>query len=98
MPLVPIVRFAANELPSARLADFTRYRLSRQFYVPAWPGLDGGGAHFVADFTGITPLARNALREGGPVELLARMELQAWALLHACLIRFFARDDGRHDV
>ena len=29
--------------------------------------------------------------------VVARMQYAAWVLLHSCLVRFLARDDGRHE-
>jgi hypothetical protein len=42
------------------------------------------------------PLHRAALR-GDDTHVVARMSRLGWVLLHSCLVRFLARDDGRFD-
>lgn len=91
---VPILDLGTEaELGSAGLAELRRYSAYRGFYVPPWQG--GDDHHRLADFTRIVPIHKLAFREAATV--VARMQRQAWVLLHSCLVRFLARDDGRHD-
>jgi hypothetical protein len=90
--LVPLVNVGALTL--TQIDAYRRYRTSRRFYIPPWPGLEQGTHHF-ADFTRPVPLAKQAI--GSAARVVARMRFPAWVLLHSCLIRFLARDDGRFD-
>jgi len=71
-----------------------RYEYSRRFYVPTWAR--GTEMHFVADFTMPVTLDRPALNKAAT--RIAHLSFVAWVLLHSCLIRFLARDDGRFDT
>jgi hypothetical protein len=90
--LVPLVDFA--ELSEQHLADLQSYRLSRQFYVPPW-SRELKDKHFVADF--LRPVAIDKAAFADAVHVVAGLDYYAWVLLHSCLVRFLARDDGRHD-
>jgi hypothetical protein len=89
--LVPLfdVDAAASDMPALR-----SYQLGRRFYVPYWD--PGTTKHFVADFTMPVTVDRVALARicAPPVAHLSRL---SWFLLHSCLVRFLARDDGRFD-
>lgn len=74
------------------IAKHRRYMIFRQFLVPAWSG--GDGDH-IADFLRPVSLHRAALADVAKLE--ARMSVYGWLLLHACLVRFLAREDGRFD-
>jgi hypothetical protein len=89
-PLVPIINATADQLLILR-----RYSYYRQFYVPPWRD-DAQQAHRVARFVNPVTIEKQAFREDC-ARIVARLDFGAWALLHACLVRFLARDDGRHD-
>ncbi|MBK8252522.1 MAG: hypothetical protein IPK82_07620 [Polyangiaceae bacterium] len=91
---VPLEARARSEAPAAVLREQLEYRHARRFYVPTWPSGGDGTTMFWADFLRIVPVHRKALKPG---MLRARLTKEAWYLLHACLIRFLARDDGRED-
>lgn len=88
--VVPLVDLRSAS--DAQRIAFRAYRPSRQFYVPPWPGLARDRA-FAADF--LRPIALHKASIGSSVHVVARMSREAWILLHGCLIRFLARDDGR---
>ena len=92
--VVPLVGFRSGPEIDSVLADLRAYRLSRQFYAPPWP-TGPSGVHWVAHLARAAAVERQALR---PTDVLARMSRSAWALFHNCVIRFWARDDGRYDV
>lgn len=91
VPLVPGAR--ANVSP-AMLREQREYKHARRFYVPTWPNGGDSETIFWADFLRTIPVHRKALK---PSMLRARLTKEAWYLLHACLVRFLARDDGRED-
>jgi hypothetical protein len=88
--IVPLVEI--GEQPREHLARFQRYEYSRRFYVPPWP--TGDRLHRFADFTRMVALEKSSL--GGAAVPIARMAYPAWVLLHSCLVRYLARDDGRN--
>lgn len=82
-------------LSDEELRTLRRYEYSRQFYVPPWPELTEP-AHHIVDFMQISTIEK-AVFQNGCARVVARLQFPAWALLHACLVRFLARDDGRFD-
>lgn len=91
---VPLETRARTGTPAALLREMLEYKHARRFHVPTWPNGGDSAAIFSADFLRMVPVHRNALKAG---MLRARLTKEAWYLLHACLIRFLARDDGRED-
>ena len=92
--VVPLaVLGTANEVGKERLSQLKQYDAFRGFYVPPWPG--GDELHRLGSFLQPVTLHRGAV--GTHARIVARMQTHAWVLLHACLIRFYARGDGRHD-
>lgn len=88
--IVPLVDVSAAN--AEQLAALRAYRPSRRFFVPPWPDLRGGQG-YAADL--LLPAALHKQAIGSKALVVARVSRQAWALLHGCLIRFLARDDGR---
>jgi len=91
--LVPIFDIAARgNLGSDQLAAVKSFRTSRRFYIPPWSEAVRPLVH-VAEL--LLPVAchKRALDSAATVE--ARMSRYGWVLLHSCLVRFLARDDGR---
>ncbi|MDH5671173.1 MAG: hypothetical protein OEZ06_03435 [Myxococcales bacterium] len=91
--IVPTVDLGTT-VDRQHLDVFRRYQYSRRFYVPPWPS--GDGHHRFADFT--RPVTIHKAAFVGPAQVVGRMQQPAWVLLHSCLVRFLARDDGRYDV
>ncbi|MEM7607586.1 MAG: hypothetical protein AAF411_19710 [Myxococcota bacterium] len=83
----------AEDVGKDRLSQLQHYDAYRGFYVPPWPG--GDDQQRLASFLQPVTLHRGAI--GIAAKCVARMQRQAWVLLHACLLRFYARGDGRHD-
>lgn len=90
--LVPAVDFGEeSELSAAQLASLRRYSQFRSFYLPPW----AGETHcFGADFLRPVALHKQALAR---CTKLATLSYRSWVLLHSCLVRFLARDDGRNE-
>lgn len=91
--VVPLVSVGTS-LPPGSLAALRRYRTNRRFYIPPWPR-SPDAEHRVADL--LTPVALHKSALGAHARVVARLSFLGWVLLHACLIRFLARDDGRFD-
>lgn len=93
--LVPIDRVPISLVPSPVANALARFELYRRFLVPPWPGdADGVSVLRIAELIHPVTVHKRALREHGRV--VARMSHLGWMLLHACLVRFLARDDGRN--
>jgi hypothetical protein len=93
--LVPLIDLGeASTLTTEEIVSLRGYQYSRRFYVPPWSA-DVKGSNFVADFLRPVAIDKNALTTVATVR--AGLELHAWLLLHSCLVRFLARDDGRFD-
>lgn len=88
--IVPLRDVSAATI--AQLAALRSYQPSRQFFVPSWPGLPPA-ERYAADL--LIPVALSKQAIGTTAKVVARISRPAWALLHGCLIRFLARDDGR---
>ncbi len=73
------------------LPDLKSYRMSRYFYVPDWAAT-APYQDYMAELAMPVTIHKQAVLEA---QLMARMSRSAWVLLHACLVRFLARDDGR---
>lgn len=89
--IVPVYPLPTDIAPH-RFQNLTEYRLSREFYLPAWEGAEEHKGFF-ADFTKPVTMHKNA----GRSKVVARMSREGWILLHSALVRFLARDDGRFD-
>jgi hypothetical protein len=86
--------------PVRRLPDAPEHRahlqaqkFARTMWVPEWQG--GPDGLFVCDLTRPVTLDRRGLQ--GAARRLARASRAGWVVLHACVVRFLARDDGRFD-
>jgi hypothetical protein len=90
--LVPAVDIGQDaDLSAERLASLRRYSQYRSFYLPPW---HGEARHFLADFLRPVALHKQALSR---CTRLATLSYRSWVLLHSCLVRFLARDDGRNE-
>jgi hypothetical protein len=89
-PLIALETVSAEELQVLR-----RYEYYRQFYVPPWPNCPDR-KHRLADFMQLVTIEKRAFRDDCAC-VVARLQHSAWALLHAFIVRFLARDDGRYD-
>ncbi|OGQ78052.1 MAG: hypothetical protein A2289_21185 [Deltaproteobacteria bacterium RIFOXYA12_FULL_58_15] len=93
--LVPLFDLGSKEtLTAEQIRAITAYRTSRRFHVPAW-STEVSGRFYVADF--LLPVAADKEALSGIASVEARMSVFGWVLLHSCLVRFLARDDGRFD-
>jgi hypothetical protein len=91
--VVPIVALRQG-VTEEHKRDLLEYRLSKAFYVPDWTGTSSEPV-LMADLC--QPAALHKETIGKAAQVVGRMTQLGWILLHACLVRFLARDDGRFD-
>ena len=82
-----------QDVSATELSKLQGYQASRVFYLPAWSGSVG---HCVADLLRPVAVHKQCFVDE-KAKVVARLDRPAWVLLHSCLIRFLARDDGRFD-
>lgn len=88
--VVPLVNISDS---SQLLSNAKQYKPYRTFYLPPWDDTVEDG--YVADFTMPATIHKSALEN--LIIHGARLTKISWVLLHSCLVRFLARDDGRLD-
>jgi hypothetical protein len=91
--VVPVVLVPPSEMMGPKFEGVRTYGGSRTFHLPPWLGSDG--SHGVANL--LTPVAIDKRCLGEVAKVEARLSEIGWVLLHSCLVRFLARDDGRFD-
>ena len=92
--IVPVYKIGTSqELSAKKLEEFQSYGGSRIFYLPAWDSTVQN-YHFLADFLRPVTIYKAGLLK---TKTVGRLNKISWILLHSCLIRFLARDDGRYD-
>lgn len=92
--LVPVRSIGLmSTVPSSVRAAFRRYKHGRRFFVPPWTR-EVAQECLIAEFTEMLTIDRRGLDRG---TVVARMDYPGWILFHSCLVRYLARDDGRHD-
>lgn len=73
----------------SKLKSFQNYK--RVFF----PDISKNSKGYVADFTKICTIEKSFLIENA--QKINELEFHSWVLFHSCIIRYFARDDGRND-
>lgn len=92
--IVPIYNVGkTSEIAAEQLEKFQLYSQSRVFYLPPWND-QLKDSHFLADLLRPVTINKTGLLK---VKTVGRINFHSWILLHSCLIRFLARDDGRYD-
>ncbi|WP_428818808.1 hypothetical protein [Microbulbifer sp. MCCC 1A16149] len=92
--IVPIVFLGGEDVTVQDRQSYLTYAYSRQFYLPPWEQ-DVDGSLCFADFTKMVTIRKTGLVKHA--DIVASMTIHSWILLHSCLVRFLARDDGRFD-
>lgn len=87
-PLIPV----PHDIPDGILGNFKRYKLYKRVFIPRWGNEDND---FYIDLTIINSIEKRCLIDHSDIK--ARLNFKTWLLLHSCLVRYLARDDGRHD-
>jgi len=92
--LVPVVDMGTEDDYEAHLDVFRRYEYSRRFYLPSWSDSVKGRV-MIGEFCFTVPARKELVKSS---RVVARLSQRGWYLLHACLVRFLCRDDGRFDT
>lgn len=87
-PLIPI----PHHIPASVLNNLKKYKLYKRIFIPRWGNEEN---NFYIDFTIMNSIEKQGLIDHANVT--ARLNFNTWVLLHSCLVRYLARDDGRHD-
>ncbi len=87
-PLIPI----PQDIPDDILGNFKKYKFYKRVFIPRWDSEDND---FFIDLTIINSIEKQCLIDHSNIE--ARLNFKTWLLLHSCLVRYLARDDGRHE-
>jgi hypothetical protein len=88
-PLVPIT----EDTPSEIILGLQGYKNYKKFFIPNWANPAALG--YYIDFTLICSINKFCLFEN--CVTVARLNWISWLLLHSCLVRYLARDDGRNE-
>lgn len=81
-----------DEVPSHIIENLKKFQNYKKVYFPDLSQLSKG---YMADFTKVCTIEKKFLLKNS--EKICELEFHAWVLFHSCIIRYFARDDGRHD-
>ena len=93
--VVPILDLHPANPTQEDIRSMRQYERSRVFFLPPW---ESGGAEAVLSADFLRPVALHKQAALKKARVVARLSRYGWALLHACLVRFLARDDGRFDA
>jgi hypothetical protein len=89
----PLFELKSDE-PERILNGLKSYGSYKKFYIPCWDQKVHPG--YLIDFTTMCSVHKSCLFNEKLVSVLARMGRISWLLLHSCIVRYLARDDGRH--
>ncbi len=87
-PLIPV----PHDIPDDILNNLKKYKLYKRIFIPRWGNENND---FYIDLTIINSIEKQCLIDHSSIK--ARLNFKTWLLLHSCLVRYLARDDGRHD-
>lgn len=87
-PLIPI----PTNTPPDIVGNFKKYKFYKRIFVPSWVTSQHD---YYIDLTMINSIEKQCLVDKSKVA--ARLKYETWILLHSCLVRYLARDDGRND-
>lgn len=74
------------------ISHLKRFQSYKKIYFPD-PTKETQG--YLADFTKVCSIEKKFLIENA--NKISELEFHSWVLFHSCIIRYFARDDGRND-
>ncbi|MBU0519814.1 hypothetical protein KJ564_12860 [bacterium] len=93
--LVPLICLP-KDLDTSDRSAFTRYKYSRVFFIPHWSDSEDKTG-FCANFL-LPVIVEKGILNTSNIRKVAQMSRRGWILLHSCLVRFLARDDGRYEI
>ena len=83
-----------DTVPSTIISGLKSYNSYKKFYLPSWN--DSKHPGYILDFTKMCSVHKSFLFNQKQVFLSARMSYLSWLLFNSCIVRYFARDDGRN--
>lgn len=87
-PLNPVPK----DIPPDILNNLKKYKLYKRVFIPRWGEEEND---YFIDLTIINSIEKQCLIDQSDIK--ARLTFKTWILLHSCLVRYLARDDGRND-
>ncbi|MEA1988715.1 MAG: hypothetical protein U9N57_05860 [Pseudomonadota bacterium] len=81
-----------DDVDSGVLTDLKAFQNFKKIY---FPDAISGSKGFMIDFTKICTIDKNFLIKSS--EKKSQLTHESWVLFHSCIVRYFARDDGRND-
>ncbi|MCP4392768.1 MAG: hypothetical protein GY804_00595 [Alphaproteobacteria bacterium] len=82
-------------IPADALNSLKKYIPYKKHFIPTWDE-ELTPIGFVADFTKTCTIEKKVFISDTSIKIKEMTQL-SWFLLHSCLVRYLARDDGRHD-
>jgi hypothetical protein len=80
--------------PKDILSGLKNFQNYKRMYIPTF----SGDNEYYIDFTKIMTVSKEFLKNQDISKIKkAELTFASWVLLHSCIIRYFARDDGRND-
>jgi hypothetical protein len=92
--LSPLFELGPDE-PEPILAGLKAYSSYKKFYIPSWKDNEHPG--YYLDYSYMCSAHKSCLFNPDLVNFSARMGRYSWLLFHSCIVRYLARDDGRHE-
>jgi hypothetical protein len=89
--IAPVMQL--NDINPLYLTNFKKYKAYKQFYLPSWEKTED--QDYYINFTQMVSVEKDFFQEY--TDVVARLNFESWLLLHSCLVRYLARDDGRND-
>lgn len=80
------------DIPVKTLSELKKYQSYKKIYLPDISKQHNG---YTADFTQVCSIEKDFLLKNA--KKLSELEYPSWVLFHSCIVRYFARDDGRKD-
>ncbi len=81
-----------TDIPEKVLTGLKQYQNYKKVYLP---GTNSDTLGYVADFTQVCSIDKSYLKLNA--KKTHELTYTAWVLFHSCIVRYFARDDGRND-
>jgi len=88
-PVIPIDKSCPKDL----VYNLKHYQSYKKFYIPEWKKEELAG--YLVDFSMMCSVHKEVFTRS--TNLVTRLGFRSWVLLHSCLVRYLARDDGRHE-
>jgi hypothetical protein len=81
-----------NDVPNNIIDGLKQFQNYKKLF---FPDVNKEIKGYVADLTKVCTIEKKFLLANA--EKISELEFHSWVLFHSCIIRYFARDDGRND-